>query len=72
MTGKQLNDEQRALLARMFQVKSLKNADISFILNISMKTVQRRRIEYEQTGNLRKHRDVSKNAEKLKPEHLQV
>ncbi|KAL2269860.1 hypothetical protein VTJ83DRAFT_2044 [Remersonia thermophila] len=71
MTGKQLNEEQRALLARCFQVKKLTNADISFILNISIKTVQRRRIEYQETGLLKPHKDVSKNAEKLKPHHLE-
>ncbi|KAL1843151.1 hypothetical protein VTJ49DRAFT_2901 [Mycothermus thermophilus] len=72
MTGKQLNEEQRALLARCFQVKKLTNAEIAFILNVSITTIQRRRIEYEKTGVLKPHRDVSKNAEKLKPHHLEV
>ncbi|KAK3906201.1 hypothetical protein C8A05DRAFT_29912 [Staphylotrichum tortipilum] len=71
MTGKQLSDDHRAILAKLFQIPKLTDQDIAFILDIDQRTAHRRRIEFAETGALRKHRDVSKNAEKLKPQHLE-
>lgn len=72
MTGKQLSDDHRAILAKLLQIQKLNNHDIAWVLNIDDRTVRRRRDEFEATGQLRKHKDVSKNAEKLKPHHLEV
>jgi PHS family inorganic phosphate transporter-like MFS transporter len=72
MTGKQLSDDHRAILAKLLQIPKLNNHEIAYVLNIDERTVRRRRYEFEATGEIRKHKDVSKNAEKLKPQHLEV
>jgi PHS family inorganic phosphate transporter-like MFS transporter len=72
MTGKQLSDDHRAILAKLLQIPKLNNHEIAYVLNIDERTVRRRRYEFEATGEIKKHKDVSKNAEKLKPQHLEV
>ncbi|KAK4106004.1 MFS general substrate transporter [Parathielavia hyrcaniae] len=71
MTGKQLSEDHRAILAKLLQIPKLNNHDIAFVLNVDERTVRRRRYEFEDTGQIKKHKDVSKNAEKLKPHHLE-
>ncbi|KAK4128338.1 MFS general substrate transporter [Parathielavia appendiculata] len=71
MTGKQLSEDHRAILAKLLQIPKLNNHDIAFVLNVDERTVRRRRYEFEATGQIKKHKDVSKNAEKLKPHHLE-
>ncbi|KAL2157453.1 hypothetical protein VTH06DRAFT_6145 [Thermothelomyces fergusii] len=72
MTGKQLNDYQRAILTKLLQIPKLSNRDIAWVLDVTERTVRRRRDEFEATGDVKKHKDVSKNAEKLKPQHLET
>ncbi|KAL2172399.1 hypothetical protein VTG60DRAFT_5674 [Thermothelomyces hinnuleus] len=71
MTGKQLTDYQRAILTKLLQLPKLSNHDIAWVLGIDDRTVRRRRYEFETTGEIKKHKDVSKNAEKLTPQHLE-
>lgn len=70
MTGKRLSDDRRQILAKLLQIEKLTNHDIAFVLNVDERTIRRRRYEFATTGSLAKARDVSKNAEKLKDEHL--
>lgn len=72
MTGKQLSDDHRAILSKLLQIPKLTNREISWVLGVDDRTVRRRRIEFEATGEIKKHKDVSKNAEKLKPQHMEV
>ena len=72
MTGKQLSDDHRAILSKLLQIPKLTNREISWVLGVDDRTVRRRRQEYEATGEIKKHKDVSKNAEKVKPQHLEV
>lgn len=72
MTGKQLSDDHRAILAKLLQIKKLNNHEIAWVLDVDERTVRRRRYEFEATGEVKKHKDVSKNAEKLKAHHLEV
>jgi PHS family inorganic phosphate transporter-like MFS transporter len=72
MTGKQLSDDRRAILSRLLQITKLSNREIAWVLGVHERTVQRRRDEFEATGQVKKHKDVSKNAEKLKPQHVEV
>jgi MFS transporter, PHS family, inorganic phosphate transporter len=72
MTGKPLNEFQREILRKLLQIQKLTNHDIAFVLEVDERTIRRRRYEFAATGNLAKKRDVSKNAEKLKPLHLEV
>ncbi|AEO65748.1 uncharacterized protein THITE_161754 [Thermothielavioides terrestris NRRL 8126] len=71
MTGKQLSDDRRAILSRLLQITKLSNREIAWVLGVHERTVQRRRDEFEATGQVKKHKDVSKNAEKLKPQHVE-
>ncbi|KAK0656057.1 hypothetical protein B0T16DRAFT_398415 [Cercophora newfieldiana] len=71
MTGKPLNEFQLGILKRLLQIQKLTNQDIAFVLDCDERTIRRRRYEFAATGNLAKKRDVGKNAEKLKPEHLE-
>ncbi|KAK3299083.1 uncharacterized protein B0H64DRAFT_387099 [Chaetomium fimeti] len=71
MTGKQLSDDHRAILSKLLQIPKLTNREISWVLDIDDRTVRRRRHEFEATGEIKKHKDVSKNAEKLKPQHME-
>lgn len=72
MTGKQLTDDQRAILAKLLQLPKLSNHEIAWVLGVDVRTIRRRRCEFAATGELKKHKDVSKNAEKLTPQHLEV
>ena len=72
MTGKQLSDDHRAILSKLLQIPKLNNHEIAWVLGVDERTVRRRRFEFDATGEIKKHKDVSKNAEKLKPEHLEV
>lgn len=72
MTGKQLSEDRRAILSRLLQIPKLNNHEIAFVLGVDERTVRRRRYEFQATGEIKKHKDVSKNAEKLKPHHLEV
>jgi PHS family inorganic phosphate transporter-like MFS transporter len=72
MTGKQLTEDRRAILSRLLQIPKLNNHEIAFALGVDERTVRRRRYEFQATGEIKKHKDVSKNAEKLKPHHLEV
>lgn len=72
MAGKQLSEDRRSILGRLFQIPKLDNREIAFILNINERTVRRRRDEFNATGQVHKHKDVSKNAMKLKPGDLEV
>lgn len=72
MTGKLLSDDHRAILAKLLQIPKLNNHEIAWVLNITDRTVRRRRYEFAATGQLAKHKDVSQNATKLKPHHLEV
>ncbi|KAK3396511.1 hypothetical protein B0T20DRAFT_273569 [Sordaria brevicollis] len=72
MTGKRFTEEQRLILERMLTLKDkLKNHEIAFIMGFDERTIRRRRYEYEANGKIAPPPDVSKNAEKLKPETLQ-
>ncbi|KAL2137093.1 hypothetical protein VTI74DRAFT_9699 [Chaetomium olivicolor] len=71
MTGKQLSDDHRAILSKLLQISKLNNHEVAWILGIDERTVRRRRYEFEATGEVKKHKDVSKNAEKLKQHHLE-
>ncbi|KAL2199699.1 major facilitator superfamily domain-containing protein [Corynascus similis CBS 632.67] len=71
MTGKPLSDDQRTILTRLLQIPKLNNHEIAWVLGVDERTVRRRRNEFEATGEVKKHRDVSKNAEKLTPQHLE-
>jgi len=71
MTGKQLSDDQRAILSKLLQIPKLNNHEIAWVLGVDERTVRRRRYEFDATGDIKKHKDVSKNAEKLTPEHLE-
>ncbi|KAL2178586.1 major facilitator superfamily domain-containing protein [Thermothelomyces heterothallicus CBS 202.75] len=71
MTGKQLTDYQRAILTKLLQLPKLSNHEVAWVLGIDDRTVRRRRHEFETTGGIKKHKDVSKNAEKLTPQHLE-
>ncbi|KAK1828245.1 hypothetical protein QBC39DRAFT_359856 [Podospora conica] len=68
MTGKQLSAFQRQILGRLFQLPQLTNRQIAFVLEYDERTIRRRRDEWKATGEIRAHKDVSKNAEKFKPE----
>jgi hypothetical protein len=72
MTGKPLNDFQLGILKKLLQIQKLNNHDIAFVFDCDDRTIRRRRYEFAATGDLKKKRDVGKNAEKLKPELLQV
>lgn len=72
MTGKQLSDFQRQILGRLFQIQKLTNRDIAGVLDVDERTIRRRRDEWKATGEIRAHKDVSKNAEKFKPEAVMV
>jgi len=71
MTGKPLNDFQLSILKKLLQIQKLNNHDIAFVFDCDDRTIRRRRYEFAATGDLKKKRDVGKNAEKLKPELLQ-
>ncbi|KAK3311332.1 major facilitator superfamily domain-containing protein [Chaetomium strumarium] len=71
MTGKQLSDDRRLILSRLLQITKLNNNEIAWVLGVDERTVRRRRYEFEATGEIKKHKDVSKNAEKLKPHHVE-
>ncbi|KAK3995432.1 hypothetical protein QBC44DRAFT_234020 [Cladorrhinum sp. PSN332] len=71
MTGKRLTDDHRAILVKLLQITKLNNHEIAWVLNVDERTVRRRRDEFTKTGQLAKHKDVSKNAEKLKEHHLE-
>ncbi|KAL2019243.1 hypothetical protein VTK56DRAFT_9970 [Thermocarpiscus australiensis] len=71
MTSKQLSDDHRAILAKLLQITKLNNREIAWVLNVDERTIRRRRYEFAATGQLKKHRNVSKNAEKLKPQYLE-
>ncbi|KAK4158195.1 major facilitator superfamily domain-containing protein [Chaetomidium leptoderma] len=71
MTGKQLSEDHRAILSRLLQISKLNNHEIAWVLGVDERTVRRRRYEFAATGEIKKHKDVSKNAEKLKPDHLE-
>ncbi|KAK4192646.1 hypothetical protein QBC35DRAFT_197572 [Podospora australis] len=70
MTGKRLSEDHRIILSKLLQLQKLSNHEIAWILNIDERTVRRRRVEFEATGQLAQHKDVSKNAEKLKEHHM--
>ncbi len=72
MTGKRLSDFQRQILVKLVQISKLNNHDIAFILDFDERTIRRRRYEYAATGSLAPAPNVSKNAEKLKPQYLEV
>jgi len=72
MTGKQLSESQRQILGRLFQIQKLTNRDIAGVLDVDERTIRRRRDEWRATGEVRAHKDVSKNAEKFKPEAVTV
>ena len=72
MTGKQLTVFQREILGKLFQLQKLTNRDIAGVLDVDERTIRRRRDEFNATGELRAHKDVSKNAEKFKPEAVAV
>ncbi|KAK0730610.1 hypothetical protein B0H67DRAFT_562296 [Lasiosphaeris hirsuta] len=71
MTGKRLSDFHRQILSKLLQIQKLTNHEIAFVLGCDERTIRRRRYEFAATGNLAKGRDVSKNAEKLKPQYLE-
>ncbi|KAK4162089.1 hypothetical protein QBC43DRAFT_322310 [Cladorrhinum sp. PSN259] len=71
MTGKRLTDDHRAILVKLLQITKLNNHEIAWVLNVDERTIRRRRDEFTKTGQLAKHKDVSKNAEKLKDHHLE-
>ncbi|GAB1311229.1 hypothetical protein MFIFM68171_01439 [Madurella fahalii] len=71
MTGKQLSDDHRAILAKLLQITKLNNHEIAWVLNVDERTIRRRRYEFAATGQLAKHKDVSQNAAKVKPHHLE-
>ncbi|KAK4648787.1 uncharacterized protein QC761_113810 [Podospora bellae-mahoneyi] len=71
MTGKRISDDHRAILTKLLQISKLTNHEIAWVMGVDERTVRRRRAEYIQTGQLAKHKDVSKNAEKLKEHHLE-
>ncbi|KAH8895182.1 hypothetical protein GQ53DRAFT_642306 [Thozetella sp. PMI_491] len=72
IAGKRLSDERLQVLERLLQIQKLTNHDIAFALDCDERTVRRRRYQYQQLGKLRhKHPEVAKNAEKLKPKHLE-
>lgn len=73
MTGKRFTEDQRVLLERMLTLKDkLSNHDIAFILGFDERTIRRRRYEFDANGKIAPPPDVSKNAEKLKAENLEV
>ena len=72
MTGKQLSEDHRVILTKLLQLPKLTNREIAWVINVDQRTVQRRRREFVETGELKKHKDVSMNAEKLKPYQLEV
>lgn len=72
MTGKPLNHFQLRILKKLLQIQKLTNHDIAFVLECDERTIRRRRYEFQATGDLLKKKDVGKNAEKLKPEYLEV
>ncbi|KAK4178856.1 hypothetical protein QBC36DRAFT_323889 [Triangularia setosa] len=71
MTGKRISDDHRAILTKLLQISKLTNHEIAWVMGVDERTVRRRRAEYTQTGQLAKHKDVSKNAEKFKENHLE-
>ncbi|KAK0672827.1 hypothetical protein QBC41DRAFT_299210 [Cercophora samala] len=71
MTGKRISDDHRAILSKLLQISKLSNHEIAWVMGVDERTVRRRRAEYTQTGQLSKHKDVSKNAEKFKEHHLE-
>lgn len=66
------SDDHRAILTKLLQISKLTNHEIAWVMGVDERTVRRRRAEYIQTGQLAKHKDVSKNAEKFKEHHLEV
>ena len=73
MTGKRFTEEQRVFLERLLTLKDkLTNHDIAYVMGFDERTIRRRRYEFEKTGKIAPPPDVSKNAEKLKAENLQV
>lgn len=73
MTGKRFTEEQRVILERMLTLKDkLTNHDIAYLMGFDERTIRRRRYEFEAHGRIAPPPDVSKNAEKLKPDNLQV
>ncbi|KAK4197463.1 hypothetical protein QBC40DRAFT_180880 [Triangularia verruculosa] len=65
------SDDHRAILTKLLQIPKLTNHEIAWVMGVDERTVRRRRTEYTQTGQLAKHKDVSKNAEKFKEHHLE-
>jgi MFS transporter, PHS family, inorganic phosphate transporter len=71
--GRRLSDERIQILEKLLQIQKLNNHDIAFALSCDERTVRRRRLQFLELGKLiNKAPDVSKNAEKLKPQHFQV
>lgn len=71
MTGKRLSEDHRVILSKLLQIPKLSNHEIAWVLNVDERTVRRRRGEFDATGQLAQHKDVSKNAEKLKEHHME-
>lgn len=72
MPGKHITEDHRVILGKLLQLPQLKNREIAWVLDYDLRTIQRKRKEFVDTGEVKKKRDVSMNAEKLKSHHLEV
>ncbi|KAK4131948.1 hypothetical protein BT67DRAFT_368098, partial [Trichocladium antarcticum] len=71
MPGKHITEDHRVILGKLLQLPQLKNREIAWVLDYDLRTIQRKRKEFVDTGEVKKKRDVSMNAEKLKSHHLE-
>ncbi len=72
-TSNRLSKDNLEILERLLHVGKLTNRDIAYVFKCDERTVRRRKYQYLELGKLvHKHPEVAKNAEKMKPEHLEV
>ena len=68
---KRLDPQEKNLLEHLISMPNLSNTEIGRILRVDEGTVRHRRRQFRETGTLSpKH--TTKNAEKLRPWHLEV
>jgi hypothetical protein len=70
--GNRLSLDHREILEKLLQIEKLSNTEVAWVLNCDARTIRRRRLQFAQTGSIDIKKDVSMNAEKFKPHHLEV
>lgn len=71
-TSNRLSTFQRGILEKLLQIPKLTNAEIAVVLDCDKRTIQRRRLQFNNTGAVSNSSKTAKNAEKMKQHHVEV